>query len=42
MAGIKENTAEASVKRLGTYIDVLQIHRLDRDVTYEEIMHSLK
>ncbi|KGQ98804.1 hypothetical protein MEU_00400 [Candida albicans P37005] len=33
--------AEASVKRLGTYIDVLQIHRLDHEVTYEEIMHSL-
>ena len=32
---------EASVKRLGTYIDVLQIHRLDHGVTYEEIMHSL-
>ena len=33
--------AEASVKRLGTYIDVLQIHRLDHEVTYEEIMRSL-
>ncbi|KGQ91678.1 hypothetical protein MGK_00399 [Candida albicans P57055] len=32
---------EDSVKRLGTYIDVLQIHRLDHEVTYEEIMHSL-
>ena len=33
--------AEASTKRLGTYIDVLQIHRLDHGVTYEEIMQSL-
>ncbi len=33
--------AEASVKRLGTYIDVLQIHRLDHEVTYEEVMRSL-
>lgn len=30
-----------SVKRLGTYIDVLQIHRLDRDVNPEEIMKAL-
>lgn len=28
---------DASVKRLGTYIDVLQIHRLDRDTPMEEI-----
>lgn len=27
--------------RLGTYIDVLQIHRLDRDVPAEEIMKAL-
>lgn len=32
---------DASVKRLGTYIDVLQIHRLDRDVPREEIMRAL-
>ncbi|WFD44482.1 hypothetical protein MPSI1_003150 [Malassezia psittaci] len=31
----------ASVKRLGTYIDVLQIHRLDRETPKEEIMHAL-
>ncbi|KIA75499.1 aldo-keto reductase protein [Aspergillus ustus] len=30
-----------SVRRLGTYIDVLQIHRLDRDVDPEEIMRAL-
>ncbi|KAK9454027.1 NADP-dependent oxidoreductase domain-containing protein [Dipodascopsis uninucleata] len=29
------------VKRLGTYIDVLQIHRLDRDVNPKEIMKAL-
>ncbi|EER31961.1 hypothetical protein CTRG_04744 [Candida tropicalis MYA-3404] len=33
--------AENSVKRLGTYIDVLQIHRLDHEVPKEEIMHAL-
>ncbi len=32
------DAVEASVKRLGTYIDVLQIHRLDRDTPREEIM----
>jgi aryl-alcohol dehydrogenase-like predicted oxidoreductase len=32
------DAVEASVKRLGTYIDVLQIHRLDRDTPKEEIM----
>ena len=26
------DAAEASVERLGTFIDVLQIYRLDRDV----------
>lgn len=31
----------ASVERLGTYIDVLQIHRLDPDVPKEEIMRTL-
>ena len=34
-------SVEASVERLGTYIDVLQIHRLDRDVDREEIMKAL-
>jgi len=32
------DAAEASVARLGTYIDLLQIHRLDRDTPREEIM----
>jgi aryl-alcohol dehydrogenase-like predicted oxidoreductase len=32
---------EKSVERLGTYIDVLQIHRLDRDTPREEIMKAL-
>ncbi|KAK6463262.1 aryl-alcohol dehydrogenase [Scheffersomyces coipomensis] len=32
---------EASVKRLGTYIDVLQIHRLDRTTPKAEIMKAL-
>lgn len=31
----------ASVRRLGTYIDVLQIHRLDRETPKEEIMRAL-
>ena len=35
------DAVENSVKRLGTYIDVLQIHRLDRDVDREEIMKAL-
>lgn len=30
-----------SVRRLGTYIDVLQIHRLDRDVNPAETMKAL-
>ncbi|WFC97014.1 hypothetical protein MBRA1_003681 [Malassezia brasiliensis] len=30
-----------SVQRLGTYIDVLQIHRLDRETPKEEIMRAL-
>jgi hypothetical protein len=34
------DAVQASVKRLGTYIDVLQIHRLDRDVPREEIMKA--
>lgn len=32
---------DASVERLGTYIDVLQIHRLDHDTPMEEIMKAL-
>jgi versiconal hemiacetal acetate reductase len=32
---------DSSIERLGTYIDVLQIHRLDRDVPPEEIMKAL-
>ncbi|CCC71884.1 hypothetical protein NCAS_0I02160 [Naumovozyma castellii] len=30
-----------SVERLGTYVDVLQIHRLDHETSMEEIMRSL-
>jgi versiconal hemiacetal acetate reductase len=35
------DAVEASVKRLGTYIDILQIHRLDRETPREEIMRAL-
>lgn len=35
------DAVEKSVERLGTYIDVLQIHRLDRDTPREEIMKAL-
>lgn len=35
------DAVENSVKRLGTYIDVLQIHRLDRSTPREEIMKAL-
>ena len=35
------DAVEASVRRLGTYIDVLQIHRLDRETPKEEIMRAL-
>jgi aryl-alcohol dehydrogenase-like predicted oxidoreductase len=35
------DAVEASVKRLGTYIDVLQIHRLDRATPRVEIMKAL-
>ena len=35
------DAVENSVKRLGTYIDVLQIHRLDREAPREEIMKAL-
>lgn len=35
------DAVDASVSRLGTYIDLLQIHRLDRDTPMEEIMRAL-
>ncbi|KAK3725087.1 CSG1/SUR1-like protein [Vermiconidia calcicola] len=35
------DAVEASTERLGTYIDVLQTHRLDRDTPMEEIMNAL-
>lgn len=35
------DAVNASVERLGTYIDVLQIHRLDRKTPREEIMKAL-
>lgn len=35
------DAVDKSVARLGTYIDVLQIHRMDRDVSPEEIMRAL-
>lgn len=35
------DAVDRSVERLGTYIDVLQIHRLDRNVPKEEIMRAL-
>jgi aryl-alcohol dehydrogenase-like predicted oxidoreductase len=35
------DAVQASVDRLGTYIDVLQIHRLDRGTPREEIMRAL-
>lgn len=35
------DAVDGSVKRLGTYIDVLQIHRLDRSTPREEIMKAL-
>lgn len=35
------DAVDASVARLGTYIDVLQIHRLDRETPREEIMRAL-
>jgi len=35
------DAVDNSVERLGTYIDVLQIHRLDRDTPREEIMRAL-
>ncbi|KAH8817052.1 NADP-dependent oxidoreductase domain-containing protein [Xylogone sp. PMI_703] len=35
------DAVQASVKRLGTYIDLLQIQRLDPDVPAEEMMRAL-
>ncbi|KAH7255318.1 NADP-dependent oxidoreductase domain-containing protein [Fusarium redolens] len=35
------DAVDQSIERLGTYIDVLQIHRMDRDVPPEEIMKAL-
>lgn len=35
------DAVEASCKRLGTYIDVLQIHRLDRETPARETMKAL-
>uniref|UniRef100_A0A060TAR8 ARAD1B09262p n=1 Tax=Blastobotrys adeninivorans TaxID=409370 RepID=A0A060TAR8_BLAAD len=35
------DAVEASVQRLGTYIDVYQIHRLDPETPKEEIMEAL-
>lgn len=35
------DAVQASIKRLGTYIDVLQIQRMDPDVPREEIMKAL-
>lgn len=35
------DAVDDSVRRLGTYIDVLQIHRLDRETPREEIMRAL-
>lgn len=35
------DSVEGSVKRLGTYLDVLWIHRLDRETPKEEIMRAL-
>jgi aryl-alcohol dehydrogenase-like predicted oxidoreductase len=35
------DAVEASVSRLGTYIDVLQIHRYDHDTPREETMEAL-
>ncbi|KAL4776416.1 NADP-dependent oxidoreductase domain-containing protein [Aspergillus nidulans var. acristatus] len=35
------DAVDASIQRLGTYIDVLQLHRLDRETPREEIMKAL-
>ncbi|PTB34793.1 uncharacterized protein TrAFT101_010764 [Trichoderma asperellum] len=35
------DAVDQSIARLGTYIDVLQIHRLDRSIPFEESMRAL-
>jgi aryl-alcohol dehydrogenase-like predicted oxidoreductase len=35
------DAVDASISRLGTHLDVLQIHRLDRETPREEIMRAL-
>lgn len=35
------DAVDASIERLGTYLDLLQIHRLDRETPREEIMKAL-
>lgn len=35
------DAVDASIARLGTHLDVLQIHRLDRETPREEIMKAL-
>ncbi|KAF5566341.1 alcohol dehydrogenase [Fusarium napiforme] len=35
------DAVDQSIERLGTYIDVLQIHRMDRDVPPEEIVRAV-
>lgn len=35
------DAVDSSISRLGTYIDVLQIHRLDRETDKVEIMRAL-
>lgn len=35
------DAVDASIERFGTYLDVLQIHRLDRETPGEEIMRAL-
>ncbi|KAL2066446.1 hypothetical protein VTL71DRAFT_2517 [Oculimacula yallundae] len=35
------DAVDASIARLGTYIDVLQTHRLDREASLEEMMRAL-
>lgn len=35
------DAVDASISRLGTHLDVLQIHRLDRETPREEIMKAL-
>jgi aryl-alcohol dehydrogenase-like predicted oxidoreductase len=35
------DAVDASIARLGTHLDILQIHRLDRDTPRKEIMKAL-